>query len=333
MNFLGVMTMPPIPASRSRANSRAGSRPASPTMSIRSRKSVMSTTRSKRRSSYLDPELTDDEDSEDDRRSMVSQRSGYVGPRRTRRISSASQSFEDDFMDNRLMKNNKNIRERRSVQNEWPQRRSSATQVTTKQKVTSDSAMTPESESEPQSAKAMVQAKIQEKINASIDKVPPPIPAPPNLEDEQIEVSKDELEEEPKIEQQPEERESSGDVESLGPPPSTPDHEWECEFCTFVNEPKVKICVVCCKTPVKRPAASVKAVKTEPASPVKTVKKEPTTILKPSIKESTKNTIESKGVADITTKMSNVDVKIQSEDQKKGRRNKRISFWLGTKVN
>lgn len=306
------MAMPPLPVSRSRAASRAGSRPVSPTMSIRSRKSVMSTTRSKRRNNYLDPELTDDEDSEDDRRSMASQRSGYIGPRRTRRISTTSQSYEEDF-DNRSMKS-KNTRERRPVQNEWPQRRSSATQITTKPKAIPDSPMTPESESEPQTAKAMVQAKIQEKLNANNDKVAPPIPAPLNLEEV---INEGSLEEEPEIEQQPGERESSGDVDSLGPPPSTPDHEWECEFCTFVNEPKVRICVVCCKTPVKRAAA-----------PVKKEKYEPTTILKPS----TKNSQLIKDVEDVSTKMSNV--KIQSEDQmKKGRRNKRISFWLGTKAN
>lgn len=305
--------MPPLPASRSRAASRAGSRPASPTMSIRSRKSVMSTIRSKRRNSYLDPELTDDEDSEDDRRSMASQRSGYIGPRRSRRVSSTSQSYEDDFMDNRPMKS-KNTRERRPSQNEWPQRRSSATQITTKPKVTSDSPITPESEAEPQTAKAMVQAKIQEKINAHFDKIPPPIPAPPETElhDEPIEEVE---EEEPKTD----EKESSADADSLGPPPSTPDHEWECEFCTYVNEPKVKICGVCCKTPVKRPTA-----------PIKQSKKEPTTILKSSIKE----TAQIKEIEDITSKMTHVKVEAQPEDpKKKGRRNKRISFWLGTKVN
>lgn len=32
-------------------------------------------------------------------------------------------------------------------------------------------------------------------------------------------------------------------------PPKTPDYDWTCEYCTFVNEPNVKICAVCCKTP------------------------------------------------------------------------------------
>ncbi|XP_050078923.1 E3 ubiquitin-protein ligase lubel [Anopheles maculipalpis] len=38
--------------------------------------------------------------------------------------------------------------------------------------------------------------------------------------------------------------------ENSPPPPApvTPDREWECEFCTYVNEPGVKICAICCKT-------------------------------------------------------------------------------------
>uniref|UniRef100_A0A182JSC7 Uncharacterized protein n=1 Tax=Anopheles christyi TaxID=43041 RepID=A0A182JSC7_9DIPT len=38
--------------------------------------------------------------------------------------------------------------------------------------------------------------------------------------------------------------------ENSPPPPApvAPDREWECEFCTYVNEPGVKICAICCKT-------------------------------------------------------------------------------------
>lgn len=32
-------------------------------------------------------------------------------------------------------------------------------------------------------------------------------------------------------------------------PPKTPDYDWTCEYCTFVNEANVKICAICCKTP------------------------------------------------------------------------------------
>ncbi|XP_058061611.1 E3 ubiquitin-protein ligase lubel [Anopheles bellator] len=51
---------------------------------------------------------------------------------------------------------------------------------------------------------------------------------------------------------------SKADLQELGrsvqedsPPPAAPvapDCEWECEFCTYVNEPGVKICAICCKT-------------------------------------------------------------------------------------
>lgn len=44
------------------------------------------------------------------------------------------------------------------------------------------------------------------------------------------------------------------DDASSGPPPSTPDYEWECEFCTFTNEPKTRICAICCKTPTTKAA-------------------------------------------------------------------------------
>lgn len=36
---------------------------------------------------------------------------------------------------------------------------------------------------------------------------------------------------------------------ALEGPPKTPDYDWTCEYCTFVNESNVKICGVCCKTP------------------------------------------------------------------------------------
>uniref|UniRef100_A0A182MZB1 Uncharacterized protein n=1 Tax=Anopheles dirus TaxID=7168 RepID=A0A182MZB1_9DIPT len=39
-------------------------------------------------------------------------------------------------------------------------------------------------------------------------------------------------------------------LEHSPPPPApvAPDREWECAFCTYVNEPGVKICAICCKT-------------------------------------------------------------------------------------
>ena len=63
----------------------------------------------------------------------------------------------------------------------------------------------------------------------------------------------------------------------MGPPPSTPDHEWECEFCTFVNEANIKICSICCKTPSIKPKKAVKNTsppKQLKATPAETKEKE-----------------------------------------------------------
>ncbi|XP_059060385.1 E3 ubiquitin-protein ligase lubel [Achroia grisella] len=41
--------------------------------------------------------------------------------------------------------------------------------------------------------------------------------------------------------------------ESLGPAPPPPNVSWQCEHCTFVNEPGVRVCVICCRTPTAAP--------------------------------------------------------------------------------
>lgn len=41
----------------------------------------------------------------------------------------------------------------------------------------------------------------------------------------------------------------SSQSDSLGPAPPPPPATWQCEHCTFVNEPGVRVCVVCCRTP------------------------------------------------------------------------------------
>ncbi|XP_049867632.1 E3 ubiquitin-protein ligase lubel isoform X2 [Pectinophora gossypiella] len=43
--------------------------------------------------------------------------------------------------------------------------------------------------------------------------------------------------------------------DSLGPAPPPPDVSWQCEHCTFVNEPGVRVCAVCCRTPTAAPKA------------------------------------------------------------------------------
>ncbi|XP_047515468.1 E3 ubiquitin-protein ligase lubel-like isoform X1 [Pieris napi] len=39
----------------------------------------------------------------------------------------------------------------------------------------------------------------------------------------------------------------------LGPAPQAPNTTWQCEHCTFVNDPGVRVCVVCCRTPTVTP--------------------------------------------------------------------------------
>lgn len=39
----------------------------------------------------------------------------------------------------------------------------------------------------------------------------------------------------------------------LGPVPLPPAAAWQCEHCTYVNEPGVRVCVICCRTPIAAP--------------------------------------------------------------------------------
>ncbi|XP_021191302.3 E3 ubiquitin-protein ligase lubel isoform X4 [Helicoverpa armigera] len=41
--------------------------------------------------------------------------------------------------------------------------------------------------------------------------------------------------------------------DSLGPAPPPPNSTWQCEHCTYVNEPGVRVCAICCRTPVTVP--------------------------------------------------------------------------------
>lgn len=94
-----------------------------------------------------------------------------------------------------------------------------------------------------------------------------------------------------------------------GPPPTSIDFEWECEFCTYVNEPNTKICIVCCKTPVTLP---VRKQPTEPAEVIATA--EPVVTM---------------AAADDST--VDVDVSPPTSERNKGKPRK-ITFWPGTKA-
>ncbi|KOB69823.1 E3 ubiquitin-protein ligase RNF31 [Operophtera brumata] len=45
----------------------------------------------------------------------------------------------------------------------------------------------------------------------------------------------------------------------LGPVPPPPAAAWQCEHCTYVNEPGVRVCVICCRTPTAAPKVVTEA--------------------------------------------------------------------------
>ncbi|XP_065085092.1 E3 ubiquitin-protein ligase lubel isoform X5 [Ochlerotatus camptorhynchus] len=70
-------------------------------------------------------------------------------------------------------------------------------------------------------------------------------------------------------------------VEDSPPPPpaplliAAPDREWECTFCTYVNEAGVKVCAICCKTVSVAVPASPNGEPETPRSPPPDVVQEP----------------------------------------------------------
>ncbi|XP_068140616.1 E3 ubiquitin-protein ligase lubel isoform X2 [Drosophila tropicalis] len=349
----GVMGMPP-PRASSRPRYAASPTPSRKSLSMR-----------RKRSSYVDDELTDDEDSDqDDRRSLVSNRSGMTSASRShhhhhhqqqhphhhqqrqRRLSSASQLINnnDDIDGNRH--HQPKVRERRgsiakSVQSEWlPERRDSTEDRGEGNETLKRSQVDPpktsriysDLESEGSGARALVQAKIQQKLQeadqhkakkaqhkhkpemkdentqaaAVVQKVAPQPAAKEDSASEYEEIVEEVTATESEPEQtqpsQPDNIEADAEADELGPPPSTPDHEWECEFCTFVNEANIKICSICCKTPSKPPQPTKNEVKkgskpvpqaeTPKLKEVVNQKQQPQTkvVRKPSIKSSQKPT-------------------------------------------
>lgn len=313
---------------RSRAQSRVPSRAASPALSIKSRKSMVSSRN--KRNSYNEPDdATDDEDSEDDRRSIRSGINHVNRRQRKNSMTSLSYDNEDDSEAIQKSKNRnsqRNTRSRRggsvskTTPSDWSTRRTSINTIRdhnernsiSSKKGYSDSPITPDSESEP-AIKALVQAKIQEKITQQIKEQEAQNKQKSIENDDTINTtqqinnttSANNNNNNHEIDETPLELDKIDDKPFLGPPPSAPDHEWECEFCTFVNEPNIKICAICCKTPTHIP--------------------------KPII--STKNN--DKIIETNTNKMNTIKISHSEEDSedqhKKKGRSRKISFFLGTK--
>lgn len=130
-----------------------------------------------------------------------------------------------------------------------------------------------------------------------------------------------------------------------------PEASWECEHCTFVNEPGTRVCLVCCKTPT----ADAKVVTNKP--PEKASKHAKSSIKrelspKPKSKDAklqrsassddyskdyseTESVLNKLGKLKMTENIKTPEVKKIEEkattEIKKGRTSRKISFWPGTK--
>lgn len=67
-----------------------------------------------------------------------------------------------------------------------------------------------------------------------------------------------------------------------------PEESWECEHCTFVNEPGKRVCQICCKTPTENVKAIKKATPT--AKKMLEVPKKPSSLSKSKSKEKIQRT-------------------------------------------
>lgn len=355
---------------RSRAPSRNQSRAASPALSVRSKKSVMSARHINR--NFIEHELTDDEDSEsdgyvDDFRSLRGRResSGRSNvSRRSRQNSTHSSNDMEDDSETFARGNTKSSSARRevrrsnslvrSVQSSWPAAKQNGrnrepptdfaepTVPIEARRTVYDSPLTPDSESET-GTKALVQAKIREKLaqQSSIDESSSDFWKPqttPNTRSTSTINNTPTSNSNGLTTRQPESEELGPelvpDTAPTGPPPRAPDHQWECEFCTFVNEPQTTICTICCKTPTSEP---IKVPQSDEQVTHSTMPHEPPPLPKKSPpKENVKASppkVESKSsiaAASNKSKTTSSSDDNASNSKSKGRTRK-ISFWPGTK--
>ena len=376
---------------RSRGPSRNQSRAASPALSVKSRKSVMSS-RHISRNNFVQQEPTDDEDSgsdgyAEDFRSLRGRREGSArsttASRRSRKNSTQSSiDLEDDSETFSNLNGNNNRPTRstnrdrrsgsiaRSIQSNRSTTQNQNVAHRTRENVpsdindkfstvnVSDYPMTPDSESEP-GTKALVQAKIREKLaqqssmdesssdfwkpksikNNSTDIIsssPPPPTSKVQPFSQAIEQSTA-----PIADPEPLQFIDDTGLEELGPPPLAPDHEWECEFCTFVNEANTKICTICCKTPKNGPPKQVNNAEipkpiTVPATLNNDAQSDASTTL--SKKDTSTNAADNNNAANKNS--NNIKPASSSEDTNKDSstsagkikgRTRKISFWPGTK--
>lgn len=298
-NFLSTVHRRP---SSSRPNSRA----ASPALSSKSRKSTISARGGHRHSYVEQQQLTDDESSE----SAGSYLDDYRSYRRDSGIRSTRQNVK--VLPQASLDDDSDRFSRRSSHREHRERRgaSAARSISSRtgdhrskpHRLRSDSTQDSDTEL---GTRALVQAKIREKVAAqqsSLDESSSDFWKPKSTAGKDAKRTTKENGVKEKVttaakakNREPEPEITSGVVNKNdavedalvpvpeGPPPKTPSFEWECEFCTFTNEPDTKICAICCKTPTTVPiqkktsndVANVPQETVAPAASATTAKTEP----------------------------------------------------------
>lgn len=133
--------------------------------------------------------------------------------------------------------------------------------------------------------------------------------------------------------------------------PIIPQHEWECEHCTFVNRAGVRVCAVCCKTPCDLAQSPPRPQKrSSRRSSEMSTRRDSKSSKRHHFRQelpSEESDVESKSVTAKFNKQlrisqknraeSNEDVHMRSPERetslnkKKGRPLRKISFWPGTK--
>lgn len=145
---------------------------------------------------------------------------------------------------------------------------------------------------------------------------------------------KSDSQKETSLESEVESKESEDKPEEIEAPVVTqvPDIEWECEHCTFVNPAGTRVCTICCKTPTLK-AKIIKVTNTPEIKPKTSTKVSSgtNTQLKDKKKHG-KLELEEPVFNHINEAYEGLNSKSKvSETQKKGRTLRKITFWPGTK--
>lgn len=116
---------------------------------------------------------------------------------------------------------------------------------------------------------------------------------------------------------------------------TVPKTSWECEHCTFVNEPGTRVCVICCKTPTSK-AKLINHVDNQSKPTAKPKRNDTTTTRRARRSISKESSSEIEAITNKIDKLINnkkIDDwnELRNEENRKEGRNRKITFWPGTK--